>query len=66
MVGVSDCLQEKRTLPGATADVLGFRYVAVDVKAHECTDTISAFRFGNINPIPFRLMEDTLKTNPPF
>ena len=44
--------KEKRTLPGAPADVLEFGCVT----APASEEAISAFRFGNINPIPFRWM----------
>ena len=42
--------KEKRTLPGATADVSWF----VCVAALDPEGPISPSRFGNINPIPFR------------
>ena len=42
--------KEKRTLPGTTADVSEFGCVT----ALDPEGPISACRFGNINPIPFR------------
>jgi hypothetical protein len=42
---VSDCQGEKRTLPGVHAGVSKFVYVAV---------LSSAFRFRNVDRIPFR------------
>ena len=42
--------KEKRTLPGALADVSDF----VCVAARDPCGPISVSRFGNINPIPFR------------
>ena len=42
--------KEKRTLPRASADVPRF----VCVTARGPFEPISASRFGNINPIPFR------------
>jgi hypothetical protein len=42
--------KEKRTLPGASADVPHF----VCVAARGPRGPISVSRFGNINPIPFR------------
>ena len=42
--------KEKTTLPGTTADVSWF----VCVAALDPEGPISASRFGNINPIPFR------------
>ena len=42
--------QEKRTLPGTHADVSEFACVT----APGAEAPISASRFGNINPIPFR------------
>jgi hypothetical protein len=42
--------KEKRTLPGTPADVSEF----VCVAALDPEGPISAARFGNINPIPFR------------
>ena len=42
--------KEKRTLPGAPADVPHF----VCVTARGSREPISVSRFGNINPIPFR------------
>ena len=42
--------KEKRTLPGAMADVSEVVCVAALVPC----GTISVLRFGNINPIPFR------------
>lgn len=47
--------KEKTTLPGASADVSEFVCVAALVPE----GPISASRFGNINPIPFRLPRDT-------
>ena len=43
--------KEKRTLPGTPADVSWFVCVAALDPRRE---PISASRFGNINPIPFR------------
>ena len=43
--------KEKRTLPGAPADVSEVGCVAALVPC----GTISALGFGNINPLPFRL-----------
>ena len=43
--------KEKRTLPGAAADVSE----VVCVTAQAPCEAISVLRFGNINPMPFRL-----------
>ena len=48
--------KEKRTLPGADADVSWFDCVA----ALGSEEPISASGFGNIDPIPFRLAQALL------
>ena len=47
-----DPYKEKRTLPGTTADVCEF----VCVAALDPCGSLSVSRFGNINPIPFRVL----------
>ena len=47
--------KEKRTLPGALANVSGF----VCVTALDPEGPLSASGFGNINPIPFRYIQAT-------
>jgi hypothetical protein len=47
----SELYKEKTTLPRASADVSEF----VCVTALVAEATISVSRFGNINPIPFRV-----------
>ena len=46
--------KEKRTLPGAQADVSEFACVAAPGDPARGRAPISAFAFGNVNPIPFR------------
>ncbi|CAH1277675.1 Hypp9754 [Branchiostoma lanceolatum] len=46
--------KEKRTLPGAQADVSEFACVAAPGDLARGRAPISAFAFGNVNPIPFR------------
>ena len=48
--------KEKRTLPGASADVSWF----VCVTALDPEGSLSVTGFGNINPIPFRYVWATL------
>ena len=48
--------KEKRTLPGALADVSWF----VCVTALDPEGPLSVTGFGNINPIPFRYIQATL------
>ena len=47
-----DPYKEKRTLPGTPADVCEF----VCVAALDPCGSLSVSRFGNINPIPFRVL----------
>ena len=47
--------KEKRTLPGASADVSWF----VCVAALDPEGSLSVAGFGNINPIPFRYVRAT-------
>ena len=57
--------KEEITLPGTAADVSERACVAAPVAA--CATTISVSRFGNINPIPFRLTRATHQmTSPRF
>ena len=54
--------QEKRTLPGARASVSEF----VCVTAPSPERPISASRFGNVNPIPFRTSGGDARSSPHF
>ena len=60
--GCTACRKEKRTLPGTRAGVSELARVAAEADGRRDPNADTAFRFGNVDPIPFR---DQRRPTPP-